>query len=74
MSVDGSVINNEEGSEPGSSRKGSNAAFKQINKNWVNCLSSLKAPNIKLQTANPNEFNKPFVQSHSTINDKCLCS
>ena len=33
MSVDGSAINNEEGSERGSSRGGSNAAFEQINTN-----------------------------------------
>ena len=33
MSVEGSAINNEKGSEPGSTREGSNAAFKQINKN-----------------------------------------
>ena len=33
MSVDSSAINNEESYEPGSTREGSNAAFKQINKN-----------------------------------------
>ena len=33
MSFDGSAINNEKGSEPGSSRGGSNAAFEQIDMN-----------------------------------------
>ena len=33
MSVNGSPMDNEEGSEPGSSRGGSNAAFEQMNAN-----------------------------------------